>query len=448
MSAIVAIEREEEIEVNSDDNIMFANLQSLRLRNLLKLKGFLSVVDSLVLFNGKVVFPNLEELEIKCMDSMKMIWPDQLILDSFCKLENLTVSNFTNLTNILPSNMLRTLQNLKHLKIDSCGSIEEVFDIQRTNNVEETHDIAATELRSLKLINLGKLKHVWSMDPQGIITFAKLRKIEIGGCSSLKSVFPTSVAKALMQLEELEINDCAMVEEIVAKEEGIETTTLFEFPQLKTLILRNLPELKSFYQGKHILECPLLNYLHISKCDKLKIFGSNKESVEETNGLGHDVDVIQDLFFFGEKVVFPNLEELEIKCMDSMKMIWPDQLILDSFCKLENLTVSNFTNLTNILPPNMLRTLQNLKHLKIDSCGSIEEVFEIQRINNVEETHDIAATESLKLINLGKLKHVWSMDPQGIITFAKLRKIEIRGCSSLKIIFPTSVAKALCNLRS
>ena len=54
MSAIVAIEREEEIEVNSDDNIMFANLQSLRLRNLLKLKGFLSIVDSLVLFNGKV----------------------------------------------------------------------------------------------------------------------------------------------------------------------------------------------------------------------------------------------------------------------------------------------------------------------------------------------------------------------------------------------------------
>ena len=54
MSAIVAIEREEEIEVNSDDIIMFANLHSLKLRNLFKLKGFLSVVDPLVLFNGKV----------------------------------------------------------------------------------------------------------------------------------------------------------------------------------------------------------------------------------------------------------------------------------------------------------------------------------------------------------------------------------------------------------
>ena len=155
------------------------------------------------------------------MDSMKMIWPDQLILDSFCKLENLTVSNFTNLTNILPPNMLRTLQNLKRLKIDSCACIEEVFEIQWTNNVEETHDIAATELRSLELVNLGKLKHVWSMDPQGIITFGKLNTVNIHDCSSLKSVFPISVAKALKELERLEIKDCAMVEEIIAKEEAL-----------------------------------------------------------------------------------------------------------------------------------------------------------------------------------------------------------------------------------
>ena len=236
------------------------------------------------------------------MDSMKMIWPDQLILDSFCKLENLTVSNFTNLTNILPPNMLRTLQNLKHLGINSCGSIEEVFKIQRTNNVEETHDIVATELRSLKLVNLGKLKHVWSIDPQGIITFGKLNTVNIYRCSSLKSIFPTSVAKALIQLEQLQIMDCAMVEEIIAKEEGIETATLFVFPRLFSLNLEELPELKSFYPGKHTSEWPLLNQLRINECDKLKIFGSNKESVEETNGLDHDVSVIQQRFFFSEKV--------------------------------------------------------------------------------------------------------------------------------------------------
>ena len=180
--------------------------------------------------------------------------------------------------------------------------IEEVFDIQGTNNVEESRDIAAAELISLKLRNLEKVKHVWSMDLQGIITFRKLRTLIIEGCSSLKSVFPTFVAKALMQLEVLEIMDCATVEEIVAKEEGIETTTLFVFSQLKTLTLGKLPELKRFYQGKHILECPLLNYLCISKCDKLKIFGSNMSSVQETNGLAHHANLIQQPLFFIEKV--------------------------------------------------------------------------------------------------------------------------------------------------
>ena len=231
-----------------------------------------------------------------------MIWPNQLISDFFGKLETLTVSSCTNLTNIVPPNMLRTLRNLKELKIEKCSSIEEVFDIQGINNVEESRDIVATELTSLTLRNLEKVKHVWSMDPQGIITFGKLRTIKIDGCSSLKSVFPTSVAKALMQLKKLEIKVCAMVEEIVAKEEGLETTTLFEFPQLTTLKLKNLPELKSFYPGNHTSKWLLLKNLYIKKCDKLKIFGSNKSSVKETNGLAHDANLIQQQLFFIGKV--------------------------------------------------------------------------------------------------------------------------------------------------
>ena len=140
------------------------------------------------------------------------------------------------------------------------------------------------------------------LDPQGIITFGKLNTVNIHDCSSLKSVFPTSVAKALKELERLEIKDCAMVEEIIAKEEGIETTTLFVFPRLSSLYLESLPELKSFYPGKHTSEWPLLNELIIYKCDKLKIFGSNKSSVEETNGLGHHGSLILQPLFFVEKV--------------------------------------------------------------------------------------------------------------------------------------------------
>ena len=94
---------------------------------------------------------------------MKMIRPNQHISDFFGKLETLTVSGCTNLTNIVQPNMLRTLWNLKELKIYDCDSLEEVFEIQGTNNVEESRDIATTELISLKLRNLEKVKHVWKI---------------------------------------------------------------------------------------------------------------------------------------------------------------------------------------------------------------------------------------------------------------------------------------------
>jgi len=66
--------------------------------------------------------------------------------------------------------MLRILQNLKELEIRGCNSIEEVLDI-RGVDVDEICDTVSTQLRVLRLFNLPKLKHVWSLDPQAILTF-------------------------------------------------------------------------------------------------------------------------------------------------------------------------------------------------------------------------------------------------------------------------------------
>ena len=74
--------------------------------------------------------------------------------------------------------MLRRLQNLEELKIGNCNSIEEVFEI-RGVNVDEICDTVSTQLRVLWLFNLPKLKHVWSLDLQAILTFQNLRTVEV-----------------------------------------------------------------------------------------------------------------------------------------------------------------------------------------------------------------------------------------------------------------------------
>ena len=79
--------------------------------------------------------------------------------------------------------MLRSLQNLKELEIRGCNSIEEVFDI-RGVDVDEICDIVSTQLRVLRLFNLSKLKHVWSLDHQAILTFQNLREVVVSNCKS------------------------------------------------------------------------------------------------------------------------------------------------------------------------------------------------------------------------------------------------------------------------
>ena len=218
-----------------------------------------------------------------------MMWHNQLVRDSFCKLQQLHVDSCENLMNIFPPNMLRRLQNLETLRIYNCKSVEEVFEI-RGVNVNE----------SMYLVSLPKLKHVWSSDPQTMLTFQNLRQVLVFGCESLKSLFPASVAKSLEQLETLDINDCGL-EEIVAMEEGLETTTKFVFPRLISLSLKMLPDLKCFYQGKHTLEWLSLKKLEIHKCDKLKIVASNDLNFPNTNELGHHLPIQQSLFLI-EKV--------------------------------------------------------------------------------------------------------------------------------------------------
>ncbi|KAK9993147.1 hypothetical protein SO802_022850 [Lithocarpus litseifolius] len=413
MSAIVAEERKRGIQVNDDiitDTTDFPRLRSLNLRRLLNLMGFCSNVDSQPLFNKK----------------LKMLWNNQLDPDSFCKLKQLRVDDCENLINIFQPNILRRLQNLENLQIRNCNLVEEVFEVQGKNGDEICDMVVSTQLKVLKLINLPNLKHVWSLGPQAILTVQNLQEVEVSNCKNMKSLFPASVAKSLKQLEKLKIHNCGL-EEIVAMEEGLETVTKFVFPQLVSLSLELMPDLKCFYPGKHTIEWPSLKQLMILKCDKVNIVALNELNFPNTDGLGHDVPIRQP-FFQIEKHNY--------------------QLVPDSFCKLKKLGIASCKNLMNIFPPNVLRRLQNLENLEIRDCNSVEEVFDI-RGENIDEICDTISNKLkvLTLFNLPKLKHVWSLNLQAILTFQNLHNIEVSDCKSLKSLFPISVAKSLEQLQ-
>uniref|UniRef100_A0A7N2L2W0 Disease resistance protein At4g27190-like leucine-rich repeats domain-containing protein n=1 Tax=Quercus lobata TaxID=97700 RepID=A0A7N2L2W0_QUELO len=197
--------------------------------------------------------------------------------------------------NIFPPNMLRRLQNLEDLQIRNCNSVEEVFEVRQAN-VDEIYEKGSTQSKFLNLVSPLKLKHVWTSNLEAISTFQNLRQVEIFKCKTLKSLFPISVTKSLEQLESLCINDCGLMEEIVALEEELEIATKFVFPRITSLSLQLLPGLKYFYLGKHTSEWPSLKILTIHKCNKVRIVASNELSFPNTYGLDHHVPVQQPLF--------------------------------------------------------------------------------------------------------------------------------------------------------
>ncbi|KAK7852033.1 putative disease resistance protein [Quercus suber] len=315
MSAIVAIEREEEIEVNSDDNIMFENLHSLKLRKLFKLKGFLSVVDSLVLFNGKDKFPNLEELYLDEGDAMNETCGGPS--EEFC-------CNW-----------------LKQLTLYGNGEIP---------NVE-------APIARAGVSDFRRLKNIV---PFSSTSFHYLMQLYVSRSDVLISLLTPSTARTLVQLQLIRIENCKRITEIVANEGSeAEAGDEIAFNNLRLLSLNCLPSLTAFHLGNRTIKFPSLDEVFVFDCPKLKIFCSGVLStpkltggwMEEKRILKEEGDGDVDLLNarikeyweakletcdqkLAEKVVFPILKNLEIEGTDCMNMIWPDQLISDFSGKL------------------------------------------------------------------------------------------------------------------
>ena len=144
----------------------------------------------------------------------------------------------------------------------------------------ESNGIAVPPLREMCLH--GQNMESVRKDSRGYLAFQSLNSLKVGNCASLKYLFPTSVAKCLVQLEVLEIFDCG-VEELVANENGLEEVPIFLFPRLTSLKLTKLYQLKRFYRDKYSLGCPLLKTLAVCNCDEVELLLQEKSLESEVD---------------------------------------------------------------------------------------------------------------------------------------------------------------------
>ncbi|KAG5223505.1 disease resistance NBS-LRR family protein [Salix suchowensis] len=131
--------------------------------------------------------------------------------------------------------------SLKHLHIQNSLEIRYIVDSTMLSSI-----VAFPFLVSLSLDNLNNLEKICNGQPVAE-SFRELRILKVKSCPMLKNLFSLHMERGLLQLEEISIIDCEIMEVIVAEESGggADKDEAIKLTQLRTLTLEYLPQFTS-----------------------------------------------------------------------------------------------------------------------------------------------------------------------------------------------------------
>ncbi|XP_039690162.1 uncharacterized protein [Medicago truncatula] len=387
------------------------------------------------MFENKVAFGKLKYLALSDYPELKDVWYGQLHCNVFCSLKHLVVERCDFLSHVLfPSNVMKVLHTLEELEVKDCDSLEAVFDVKGMKS-QEILIKENTQLKRLTLSGLPKLKHIWHEDPHEIISFGKLCKVDVSMCQSLLYIFPYSLCVDLGHLEMLEIESCG-VKEIVAMETGSMEIN-FNFPQLKIMALRRLTNLKSFYQGKHSLDCPSLKTLNVYRCEALRMFSFNNSDSQQSYSVDENQDMLFQQPLFCIEKLGPNLEQMAINGRDVLGILNQENI----FHKVEYVRLQLFdeTPIT-FLNEYLHKIFPNLETFQVRN-SSFNVLFPTKGTTDHLSMQISKQIRKLWLFELEKLEHIWQEDfPLNHPLFQYLEDLRVLNCPSLISLVPSSTS--------
>ncbi|XP_034698034.1 probable disease resistance protein At4g27220 isoform X3 [Vitis riparia] len=378
-------------------------------------------------------FCMLEELILDDLDNLEAVCHGSIPMGSFGNLRFLRLWGCERLKYVfsLPTQHGREsgFPQLQHLALIELPSVISFYSTRSSGTQESmtffSQQAAFPALESLHVHNLHNLKALWH-NQLPANSFSKLKRLHVTDCDELLNVFPLSVAKVLVQLEDLLIGSCKVLEAIVANENEDEATSLFLFPRLTSLTLFALPQLQRVCFGRFTSRWPLLKELTVWNCNKVEI-------LFQEIGLKSELDnKIQQSLFLVEKVALPGLESLSVDTLDNIRALQPDQLPANSFSKLRKLQVFRCKKLLNLFPVSVASALVQLEDLQIFSSG----VKAIVTNENEDEAAPLLLfpnLTSLTLSNLCQLKRFCS--GRFSSSWPLLKELEVVDCDKVEILF-------------
>ncbi|PHU06109.1 hypothetical protein BC332_26931 [Capsicum chinense] len=267
----------------------FSKLKELTVHNCGKLRNLMSPSVARGLLN-------LQRLSIKECQSMEEViaeeeqgeeimtnerlFPllDELILDKLPKLGHFFLTKhtlefpFLRAVQILDCPEMKTFVQQGYVNTPSLKSINNDDEVKVIDTMFNSK-VSYPNLKELELAGPNCITALCSHQlPMGY--FSKLEKLEVRRCGELRNLMSPSVARDLLNLRTLRIEDCQSMEEVIIEEEEGEEIMSNEvlFPLLEELILAELPKLGHFFLTKRALDFPFLIDVSIFECPKMKTF--------------------------------------------------------------------------------------------------------------------------------------------------------------------------------
>ncbi|CAH1435289.1 unnamed protein product [Lactuca virosa] len=437
-------------------------------------------------FNKKVLIPKLEKLRIWWMDKLKEIWPYQFSSSeevNACMLREIRVSRCDNLVNLFPTNPMSLLGRLEELHVSFCGSIEVLFNIDMSC-VGEFEEYSSN-LRLIKLSNLGKLRELWRMKGESssdilIRTFQAVKKIEIRWCERFVNVFTPTVSNSDVEtVMNVSIDGRRPCEETGRNIELVQNSqeiNVISKAEIISEVYANIPDVESSIHPKpfHVNH---LQTLYVSGCKDVEVVFEIESSCSSSN-----TDFTTTLHKYNHQppLLLPHLKLLHLEDMERMSDVWKcnwKKLVIPqnqsqsySFHNLTVIYMGLCNNIQYLFSPVMGKLLPNLKVVWISSCDGIKEVVSNRDINEeiISSTHTntISSFPLLNYLELSLLPCLKSIDGGTTITTTSIhdqfkcsqvsvaswflcqysKNIHIWNCPALSRVFPSNVVGQLNKL--
>ncbi|CAL5349218.1 unnamed protein product [Camellia sinensis] len=383
----------------------------------------------------------IERLVISGMDTVIEIWPREL---------QPKVGEMSILHCRKPLNILKGMQSVERLIVGCCQSVEVAFDLEGIIVREGNPDILLPSLRALVLLYLPKLTHVWKNNLLRIPSVQNLTSLAVVGCNSLRYIFSSSQAKLFVKLQEISVAECRVLEAIVNEEPKVDdevATNVIMFPQLNSLELCHLPNLKILCPQAYTLKGSFIEEIKVINCPNMRAIPSasqrNVQEVEFFNSAQHHP--LDTKFSLSTKGM------LDVTGVDEPTEIWHNQLEVGCLDKVRFMRVQSCGKLSSVVSSKLMQRLHNIQRLKVWWCDSLEMIFDLQEgvcADVVERETLITQLSELILKYLPKLTHIWKNISQQTHCFENLGCLTVQHCDNLRYIFTISMANVLVNLQN